>query len=580
MRLQSDNNPGTHLIAVAAAALVLALVLLYPLPLVLGDALPFNLGDPLLNAWILGWTSERLPYALDGVWDAPVFYPNIGTLAYSEHLLGVTIFVAPVYWLTGNGILAHNVAIVLSFVIAAVSMFLLAETLTGRRDAAWVAALAFAFCPPRLGGQLARVQVMMAAWLPLVFWGLHSYGKSGRGRFLAASTGAYLLLALSNIYLACYALPALVTVAGYVLMPRRAEARRVGRELLLAGAAVAVVLVPIAAEYKAVKDRFNVIRPVTELDLYSASVDSYVSVSPTSPLSRMLVTQVTADQALFPGFVLLTCVALAFVPRKLTSRPWPFWQLIALYGTVGTLSVALSFGPRIRWSETSDVIAYGPYYWLWKYVPGFDGLRAPGRFGLVVVLALAVIAAIGAAKLMAGRSRLFRSAVIAAAAVGIFAEGYGGPLPIERFSPTVSAADRQAYEWLRTAGEGVVLELPVTGAATLVPLNAAVRPSLRYQYLALEHGHPLVNGASGYAPRFMRRRDAALAPWTEHTDMPGILAEARRVGVRYIVVHVNDYLYAPLANAVLEVIRNSGWIERELEFGSTIIFEMRSPATP
>ncbi len=40
----------------------------------------------------------------------PFFFPLKDTLALSEHLLGITVFTAPVVWLTGNAVLAYNLA--------------------------------------------------------------------------------------------------------------------------------------------------------------------------------------------------------------------------------------------------------------------------------------------------------------------------------------------------------------------------------------------------------------------------------------------------------------------------------------
>ena len=56
---------------------------------------------------------------------------------------------APIYWLTGNAVLVYNVALIGSFALAGIGMYLLARDLTGRRDAAILAALAFMWCPNR-----------------------------------------------------------------------------------------------------------------------------------------------------------------------------------------------------------------------------------------------------------------------------------------------------------------------------------------------------------------------------------------------------------------------------------------------
>ena len=39
-------------------------------------------------------------------------------LAFSEHLLGIALFVAPVIWLTGNPVLAYDLAFILSYMLA------------------------------------------------------------------------------------------------------------------------------------------------------------------------------------------------------------------------------------------------------------------------------------------------------------------------------------------------------------------------------------------------------------------------------------------------------------------------------
>ena len=91
-----------------------ALTLTWPLGGRLRDALPGNLGDPLLNATILGWNVQWLMGKRDGAfWDAPIFHPHGNTLAYSEHLIGQTLFVWPVFAVTSNALLTYNLSLLL-----------------------------------------------------------------------------------------------------------------------------------------------------------------------------------------------------------------------------------------------------------------------------------------------------------------------------------------------------------------------------------------------------------------------------------------------------------------------------------
>src|SRR5439155_50123 len=120
----------------------------------------------LLNTWILAWDAGRFAHGLRGLWDAPIFYPYSHALAYSEHLLGIAIFSAPLQWATRNPILVFNAVFLTSFVLAGGAMYLLARTLTGRRDAALIAGLIFAFTPYRFA-HIAHLQMLM--WGSLQF---------------------------------------------------------------------------------------------------------------------------------------------------------------------------------------------------------------------------------------------------------------------------------------------------------------------------------------------------------------------------------------------------------------------------
>ena len=163
---------------VTLAITALTVLVTHPLPWQASRVLPGDLGDPVLNAFLLGWGASRMRYAFSGVWSAPFYYPLEDTLALSEHLLGISVFTAPVVWLTGNPVLAQNLAFLGSYVLAGVGMYLLAGSLWGRKDAAFLAALAFAFAPHRLM-HVPHLQVLMSGWMPISLWGLHRLLRNG-----------------------------------------------------------------------------------------------------------------------------------------------------------------------------------------------------------------------------------------------------------------------------------------------------------------------------------------------------------------------------------------------------------------
>ena len=158
----------------------LTAVMTYPQVLHMRDAVHDD-GDPLLNAWTLAWVAHQLPRAPGHLFDANIFYPERGTLAFSETLLAPAVVAAPLRWVGAGPILVHNVVLLSGFVLSGVGMALLARTLTGCTSASVLAGLVFAFLPYRIG-HYAHLQLQQTECLPLVFWSFHRLLRTGRFR--------------------------------------------------------------------------------------------------------------------------------------------------------------------------------------------------------------------------------------------------------------------------------------------------------------------------------------------------------------------------------------------------------------
>src|SRR6266498_1277137 len=266
---------------VVGILLTLAVVATYPLIRHLGNALPGDLGDPLLNAWTLGWDADRLRHGLRAFWHAPILYPARYTLAYSESLLGIGLFVAPVIWLTDNAVLAHNIAFLLSYVLAGAGMYFLARSLIGRRDAALIAAMIAAFSPLR-ASHLSHLQVLASGWMPIALWALHRYLATTSVRILAVFVAAFTLQAWSNAYFLYFLAIPVIAVVVHELAPRLASGSVPRRQVAQLAAAAAVILAAIASmivAYVAVRRLYGFHRGYGDWRMFSADVQSYVSVS-------------------------------------------------------------------------------------------------------------------------------------------------------------------------------------------------------------------------------------------------------------------------------------------------------------
>ena len=117
------------LVWTAAACLFTAVTLLYfwPLPRCWDDHIGPDLGDPLFNLWVLKWGVHQmrlgLPNLWNGnVWNANIFYPTRGALAFSDHLLGPAAELFLFLKVFPNAIAGYNFLFVTSFAASALAV--------------------------------------------------------------------------------------------------------------------------------------------------------------------------------------------------------------------------------------------------------------------------------------------------------------------------------------------------------------------------------------------------------------------------------------------------------------------------
>ncbi|MDP7294629.1 MAG: discoidin domain-containing protein [Vicinamibacterales bacterium] len=581
-RLPLRVPPALHeALMVIAGFTLLTAVMTFPLIARLSDSLP-GLRDPVLLAWTLAWDADRLAHGLEGLWDAPIFFPHANTLAFSEHLLGIAVLTAPLQWLTGNPVLVYNAAFFGSYVLAGAGTYLLSKSLTGSRLAAALAGIAVAFGPYR-ATQAAHLQVLMSGWMPIALWALHRYFASGSRRALSGFVGAFLLLGLSNGYfLYFFAIPVVIVVTSE-LPRRRHQWRRLTAEISVAALLGLAVLAPIGSAYYRAREDLGLVRSRADIVSYSADVLAYTQVDRrSSPWSGVLNIG-DSEEKLFPGLtvLVLACVALGLPRRDARATAAGFnlssTRQVVLYTGIGVAAFIFSLGPEPAWAGR-PLLMSGPYDWLLAFLPGFDGLRVPARMATIVYLALGILAGIGMGALLSVWSHPIGVAVWAICFCALLVEGYGGALPLERFPPTANDDELAAYAWLRESPPGGIVNLPFLNA------HLSARP-VQDQFFALRHGHPIVNGYSGYRSLLAAFLSEPGSPLQTLANAASTVQALRQLGVRHIVVHAAAYPDLARANAAVAAIANvPAQVEQRRAFGSTVVFRLtrwnRPPPDP
>ena len=522
-------------------------------------AAPVGPGDTFLNLWILGWGMQTIltdPASLmtGRAFNANIFYPAEGTLAYSDHLLLQSAIMAPLYAITGDVVLCYNVLLFVSLVASGLAMHAFARAVTGSTGGAYLAGLAWAFWPYRFA-HLVHLQLQALYFLPLAFLFVHRIIVARRRRDAVALGVVAGLQAVSSIYYGVIGAFGLATGAiALATGVGRWRSNVIARRLLLAAIVGAIIVAPIVFTYWRVQQSEGFGRNLYDARHNSARVGSYWQVPPQNVLyGRTGVLEPPVERrpdedaprggperALFPGLVVLA-LALAGTAFGWRGDARP---IVLAMAAVGVLGFTLSLGPD----------GIGPLYaTLHRFVFGFQAVRAPARFGVLVMFALATLAAVGWRELGRGahdphRFRLPPSVLAGVIVVAAF-EFLNVPIPLVE-------APRQQTEigqWLRRE--------PAPGAVVYLPLGLDIE-STPAMVQSLEHRRPLVNGYSGHRPAFY----TALADSLSTFPNDDALVALHELGVRFVVTP------APIVPRMPE----AAWplVERA-RFGDGVIHELR-----
>jgi hypothetical protein len=215
----------------------------------------------------------------------------------------------------------------------------------------------------------------------------------------------------------------------------------------------------------------------------------------------------------------------------LARSPAGVFCLIAFFGVV------MSFGPQIRAMDrvVMDSSVYEAFY---RFVPGFDGLRVPARYGMVVALALSALAALGLDSLSRGTPRTLLCTMTG---LLIFAESFAAPIPMNQNSADYKRPGLAPLPVLDPAAPPVydfIASLPRTASLVELPLGEPAF-DVRYMFYSTRHWRHLVNGYTGGQPPDYELLDRSLQDlFTRPARAWAVLASVRAT---HAVVHEAMY---------------------------------------
>ncbi|HEX2675162.1 MAG TPA: hypothetical protein VHM19_00945, partial [Polyangiales bacterium] len=325
----------------------------------------------------------------------------------------------------------------------------------GNRLAGLLMGVAFAYCP-YVFFELGRIQLVATQWLPLCALLLHDAIETGRMRSVIGLGLVFALQVGSCLYYAVFLLVYFVVIGGFLLLRHRRFDRRFLISVGVSGAIVSVLVAGTSYPYFEARKDYPLTRSEAKAAEYSGTVGDLMQVYPQNRTLTFM--QDPAEGPLepisFPGFVLialaLSALCLPVLDKLRAAQDPQRRKLVAVGAALGPIAVLSAVGATITFRDgTTAILAFaaivliwrairpepllspmvsayvllllvalalffgpapltigkepvrGLYYYLYHFVPGFDGVRYVSRLAIIMMLALSVLGGIGAATVFA-----------------------------------------------------------------------------------------------------------------------------------------------------------------------------------
>jgi hypothetical protein len=526
--------------------LSLTLISTYPLIFKLGRSIYGHGQDPMGTLWKFWWLRYSHYNAISedviSIIAAPFGIDFSRVAFWTLHLP-----LAKWFSILINEVFAFNFILLLGFFLAPLFMYFLVYYLTRDKIASCLAGIIYGFSPYHFAHAAQHLELASIQWLPLYFLTLFKLDEKRNYRNACFFALTFSLVALFHPYYGCFA--ALFTGLfllwriGYGVRRKRDYRLKDLTVLLVALLLILAITLPffhsvirdaffLSKEEIVVRERY--VKPFRDLFSSSARSLNYLLPFRDNPilggitryfLDSHFYGSRPIEHTLYLGWtnIILALVAVRTWRRRRKEnsllggegertrqeKAVPFFLLV----TIGAL--LFSYAP---WHDFGPWRILFPSYFMYKFLPMF---RNYARFGIMVILAISVLAGIGLSFLLKRRSSLtHRTSLVFFVSLFLFIE-FIPPLP----APTINATRvPPVYRWLaKKKGDFIIAEYPLVNDQS-------------YLFNQRLHKKKLFNGSRGDTTAEKVRKEIG-----NLTDprTPGILSH---LGVKYIILHSQKYL--------------------------------------
>lgn len=533
---------------VVIACIALVSIVTFPLPFCATTHIPgfYSSDEPYAALWNFWWLKHAFqenisPESCDLV-AAPFGLGNCKSGYPFWNFINAWLSI-----LTSN-VAAYSVEVLFSFFASWLTMYYLMRYVSGSSLAAFFSACVFAFCPYHFSRSWQHLGLAQIQWMPLYILSLLKLRERASLRNLGMGVVAIFLVFSFELHYAYFMFIATAVFVFYSLAYFRrfdkAEARFWGFTLVTLVAGVLFALPALSgldlkqlffAKKSLQPAVWGIVRPFENLFAQSARPLSYLLPSHAHPffgrltevfLGNFIYGESMTEHTLYLGWIPLVLACIALKRRRgIRESAWgpPKNFYIGFFAVLGITAWLFSQPP---WWQVGPVKLYMPSFFMYKVLPMF---RAYCRFGIVVMLAVAVLAGFGLLFFLERfRTRGAKAAAALLLCAGVLFEFWNYP-PYKVIDVSRVPA---AYSWLAAQpGDLTIAEYPLDLEG----------PNEVYKFYQTKHMKKIINGTIPHTPAH------AFSETIVRLSEAHTAAALKRMGVRYVLVHKEAYLKTELS---------------------------------
>jgi len=465
--------------------------------------------------------------------------------------------------LAGGEIFAFSFQILLNFFLSGLTMFFLAYHLTRRRFSAIVSGLIFAFCPYHFFHSWQHLSLSYIQWLPLYILFLLKAREEPNVKNAVFAGLALGLVASFDYYYFYFSIVATAVFVLYSLLTHYRISRHSGGKPLLGFRGIKLIFLSIGVFFltalpslytvlrallsrpKVILASRNFVRSFNDLLWQSARPLSYLLPSTEHPvlgrITKMFIGSPLyghsfTEHNLYLGWVniFLVFVACKFYRRRSSGidRAGGMGERERFaFGFFVFLGLAAWWFSQPPWWKIGTLRVFMPSYFMYNLLPMF---RAYCRFGIIVMLAVSVLAGMGL-NLLLQKSRRGKKIFLAVLFSGLILFDFLIIPPQHVFN--ISSVP-EVYTWIKDQpGEFIIVEYPLDYKET----------SGIYLFYQRIHGKLMIN-----SPPSNTQAEKILISIRKLSE-PYSHSVLKRMGVRYAIVHRNSYVQTGLVESLEEL---------------------------